>query len=166
MSKEIGRPRDRPRSFDERSKKPFVVFWTKGYDAVTIDDLVAGMGYASRHRMKSPALSPKTAYRLGRTTRPTESPPVRSSRPAITEMSVVLPAAPAWPNQKARAVPPQDRGRLDQGDSRAPRRRGDRHVSDEPPLRRGEADAFALEPALRCNQLLSQHLVFGDERQA
>jgi len=37
---------------------------------------------------------------------------------------------------------------------------------DEPPLRRGEADAFALEPALRCNQLLSQHLVFGDERQA
>src|SRR5262245_10728707 len=42
------RPRGRPRSFDEREalQKAIRVFWAKGYDAVTIDDLVAGMGVA------------------------------------------------------------------------------------------------------------------------
>lgn len=46
MSKELARTRGRPRSFDERAalEKAVRVFWTKGYDAVTIDDLVAGMG--------------------------------------------------------------------------------------------------------------------------
>src|SRR6266478_5262361 len=46
MSKELARPRGRPRSFDEREalEKAVRVFWAKGYDAVTIDDLVAGMG--------------------------------------------------------------------------------------------------------------------------
>jgi len=46
MSKELARPRGRPRSFDERAalEKAVRVFWTKGYDAVTIDDLVAAMG--------------------------------------------------------------------------------------------------------------------------
>jgi AcrR family transcriptional regulator len=46
MSKEIARPRGRPRSFDEREalEKALRVFWTKGYDAVTIDDLVDAMG--------------------------------------------------------------------------------------------------------------------------
>jgi AcrR family transcriptional regulator len=46
MSKELARPRGRPRSFDERAalEKAVRVFWTKGYDAVTIDDLVEGMG--------------------------------------------------------------------------------------------------------------------------
>ena len=41
-----GRPRGRPRSFDERDalEKATQVFWSKGYDGVTIDDLVAGMG--------------------------------------------------------------------------------------------------------------------------
>src|SRR5258708_37116913 len=107
-----------------------------------------------------------TANRLGRKKRPTDAQGVRSRRPAFTEMSVAMPVTQARPYKKARAVPAEERRRLDQGDSRAPRRRGDRHVSDEPTLRRGEADAFALEPALRCNQLLSQHLVFGDERQA
>ena len=36
----------RPRSFDESDalKKATQVFWSKGYDGVTIDDLVAGMG--------------------------------------------------------------------------------------------------------------------------
>ena len=36
----------RPRSFDETGAldKATQVFWSKGYDAVTIDDLVAGMG--------------------------------------------------------------------------------------------------------------------------
>lgn len=36
----------RPRSFDEREalEKATQVFWLKGYDGVTIDDLVAGMG--------------------------------------------------------------------------------------------------------------------------
>ncbi len=36
----------RPRSFDETDalKKATQVFWSKGYDGVTIDDLVAGMG--------------------------------------------------------------------------------------------------------------------------
>ena len=36
----------RPRRFDEREalEKATQVFWSKGYDAVTIDDLVAGMG--------------------------------------------------------------------------------------------------------------------------
>ena len=40
------RPRGRPRSFDEMKalEKATQVFWSKGYDGVTIDDLVAGMG--------------------------------------------------------------------------------------------------------------------------
>ena len=40
------RARGRPRSFDERDalEKATQVFWSKGYDGVTIDDLVAGMG--------------------------------------------------------------------------------------------------------------------------
>ena len=40
------KPRGRPRSFDERQalEKATQVFWSKGYDGVTIDDLVAGMG--------------------------------------------------------------------------------------------------------------------------
>jgi AcrR family transcriptional regulator len=38
--------RGRPRSFDEQEalEKATQVFWSKGYDGVTIDDLVAGMG--------------------------------------------------------------------------------------------------------------------------
>jgi AcrR family transcriptional regulator len=38
--------RGRPRSFDETEalEKATQVFWSKGYDGVTIDDLVAGMG--------------------------------------------------------------------------------------------------------------------------
>ena len=42
----IARPRGRPRSFDETAalEKATQVFWSKGYDGVTIDDLVAGMG--------------------------------------------------------------------------------------------------------------------------
>lgn len=40
------KPRGRPRSFDETKalEKATQVFWSKGYDGVTIDDLVAGMG--------------------------------------------------------------------------------------------------------------------------
>src|SRR6202007_3488323 len=40
------RPRGRPRSFDETGalEKATHVFWSKGYDGVTIDDLVEGMG--------------------------------------------------------------------------------------------------------------------------
>ncbi|MFZ0892798.1 MAG: TetR/AcrR family transcriptional regulator [Thermoplasmata archaeon] len=40
------RSRGRPRSFDELEalQKATQVFWSKGYDGVTIDDLVAGMG--------------------------------------------------------------------------------------------------------------------------
>ncbi|MBV8662539.1 MAG: TetR/AcrR family transcriptional regulator [Hyphomicrobiales bacterium] len=40
------KPRGRPRSFDEREalEKAIQVFWSKSYDGVTIDDLVAGMG--------------------------------------------------------------------------------------------------------------------------
>ena len=40
------KPRGRPRSFDERDalEKATLVFRSKGYDGVTIDDLVAGMG--------------------------------------------------------------------------------------------------------------------------
>jgi AcrR family transcriptional regulator len=40
------RPRGRPRSFDELEalERATQVFWSKGYDGVTIDDLVAGMG--------------------------------------------------------------------------------------------------------------------------
>jgi len=46
MVQNSGRPRGRPRSFDERDalEKATRVFWSKGYDGVTIDDLVAGMG--------------------------------------------------------------------------------------------------------------------------
>jgi len=46
MIKNAARPRGRPRSFDERDalEKATQVFWSKGYDGVTIDDLVAGMG--------------------------------------------------------------------------------------------------------------------------
>jgi len=40
------RVRGRPRGFNERDalEKATQVFWSKGYDGVTIDDLVAGMG--------------------------------------------------------------------------------------------------------------------------
>ncbi len=46
MFQNAARPRGRPRSFDERNalEKATQVFWSKGYDGVTIDDLVAGMG--------------------------------------------------------------------------------------------------------------------------
>src|ERR1700760_77774 len=46
MVKNTTRPRGRPRSFDELEalEKAIQVFWSKGYDGVTIDDLVAGMG--------------------------------------------------------------------------------------------------------------------------
>ena len=40
------KPRGRPRSFDEAEalERATQVFWSKGYDGVTIDDLVDGMG--------------------------------------------------------------------------------------------------------------------------
>ena len=46
MFQNTARPRGRPRSFDERDalEKATQVFRSKGYDGVTIDDLVAGMG--------------------------------------------------------------------------------------------------------------------------
>ncbi len=46
MIPNTARPRGRPRSFDETQavEKAIQVFWSKGYDGVTIDDLVAGMG--------------------------------------------------------------------------------------------------------------------------
>ena len=46
MIKNPARPPGRPRSFDETGalEKATQVFWSKGYDGVTIDDLVAGMG--------------------------------------------------------------------------------------------------------------------------
>ncbi len=46
MIQKTARPRGRPRSFDEAGalQKATQVFWSKGYDGVTIDDLVAGMG--------------------------------------------------------------------------------------------------------------------------
>src|SRR5579884_3655403 len=46
MVQNATRPRGRPRSFDEKQalEKAIQVFWSKGYDGVTIDDLVAGMG--------------------------------------------------------------------------------------------------------------------------
>src|SRR5271167_4604866 len=46
MIQKTTRPRGRPRSFDEMEavEKATQVFWSKGYDGVTIDDLVEGMG--------------------------------------------------------------------------------------------------------------------------
>jgi AcrR family transcriptional regulator len=46
MIQNAARPRGRPRSFDERQalEKATQVFRSKGYDGVTIDDLVAEMG--------------------------------------------------------------------------------------------------------------------------
>jgi len=46
MIQNSGRAPGRPRSFDEAEalEKATQVFWSKGYDGVTIDDLVAGMG--------------------------------------------------------------------------------------------------------------------------
>ena len=46
MIQNTTKPRGRPRSFDEMEalEKATRVFWSKGYDGVTIDDLVAGMG--------------------------------------------------------------------------------------------------------------------------
>jgi AcrR family transcriptional regulator len=46
MIQNSARPPGRPRSFDEMGalEKATQVFWSKGYDGVTIDDLVAGMG--------------------------------------------------------------------------------------------------------------------------
>lgn len=45
-SSKISRPRGRPRNFDEEEaiEGATKVFWAQGYDGVTIDDLVAGMG--------------------------------------------------------------------------------------------------------------------------
>ena len=46
MFQNAAKPRGRPRNFDETDalKRATQVFWSKGYDGVTIDDLVAGMG--------------------------------------------------------------------------------------------------------------------------
>jgi AcrR family transcriptional regulator len=46
MIQNEGRRRGRPRSFDEDEalERAVQVFWAKGYDGATIDDLVAGMG--------------------------------------------------------------------------------------------------------------------------
>jgi len=46
MIQNATKPRGRPRNFDELEalEKATQVFWSKGYDGVTIDDLVAGMG--------------------------------------------------------------------------------------------------------------------------
>ena len=46
MIQNNSRPRGRPRTFDESEalEKATQVFWSKGYDGVTIDDLVEGMG--------------------------------------------------------------------------------------------------------------------------
>jgi len=46
MVQNAPKPRGRPRSFDEAEalEKAIQVFWSKGYDGVTIDDLVDGMG--------------------------------------------------------------------------------------------------------------------------
>ena len=46
MIQNTAKPRGRPRSFDETGalEKATQVFWSKSYDGVTIDDLVAGMG--------------------------------------------------------------------------------------------------------------------------
>ncbi|MGZ3305629.1 MAG: TetR/AcrR family transcriptional regulator [Asticcacaulis sp.] len=40
------RPRGRPRRFDEKQalQQAVQIFWSKGYDGVTVDDLVEGMG--------------------------------------------------------------------------------------------------------------------------
>jgi AcrR family transcriptional regulator len=46
MIQNAARPRGRPRGFEEQEAldKAIQVFWSRGYDGVTIDDLVAGMG--------------------------------------------------------------------------------------------------------------------------
>ena len=46
MVQNASKPRGRPRSFDETEalERAIQVYWSKGYDGVTIDDLVAGMG--------------------------------------------------------------------------------------------------------------------------
>jgi AcrR family transcriptional regulator len=46
MVQNYAKPRGRPRGYDEKEalEKAIQVFWSKGYDGVTIDDLVAGMG--------------------------------------------------------------------------------------------------------------------------
>ena len=46
MVQNAPKPRGRPRSFDETEalERATQVYWSKGYDGVTIDDLVAGMG--------------------------------------------------------------------------------------------------------------------------
>ncbi|MET3105970.1 AcrR family transcriptional regulator [Oxalobacteraceae bacterium GrIS 2.11] len=46
MLQKHSKPNGRPRNFDESEalEKATQVFWSKGYDGVTIDDLVAGMG--------------------------------------------------------------------------------------------------------------------------
>ncbi len=46
MIEKIARPRGRPRNFDENEAldRATKVFWAKGFDGATVDDLVAGMG--------------------------------------------------------------------------------------------------------------------------
>src|SRR5579883_921296 len=46
MVRNASKPRGRPRNFDEAKalEKATHVYWSKGYDGVAIDDLIAGMG--------------------------------------------------------------------------------------------------------------------------
>src|SRR6201995_1727549 len=46
------RPRGRPRNFDESEalNKATQIFWSKSYDGVAIDDLIAGMGLGRQSR--------------------------------------------------------------------------------------------------------------------
>src|SRR4051812_29138361 len=46
MVHNAAKPRGRPRNFDEMEalEQAIQVFWSKGYDGATVDDLVAGMG--------------------------------------------------------------------------------------------------------------------------
>jgi hypothetical protein len=60
------RLRGRPRSLNEKEvlKKATQAFWSKGYDGVPIDDLVAGMGWDGRARMPSSGASGRFSARL------------------------------------------------------------------------------------------------------
>ena len=69
MIQNTARPRGRPRSFDDGAlEKATQVFSSKGYDGVTIDDLVAGMGVSgpSLYRLRGRAERYSCAS-LGRT---------------------------------------------------------------------------------------------------
>ena len=83
MIQNTSRPRGRPRSFDETGalEKATQVFWSKGYDGVTMDDLIEGMevGRPFRTSYKDEVGSLRSLLPRERSPKPDEEPVIRAA---------------------------------------------------------------------------------------